>query len=142
MSIFQINSKLKSPSPSVSLGLSRTQIVKKSCTLTTQPVSSVLRCVYATARPACTRNPQKSPPALRFPVADAVVAPFRDVGCIELSNVTGFILNVPSNMRWGPFRLPLKRQHWIGVREVGGTYYNLDSKLRGPQAIGNPDELR
>ncbi|XP_072312252.1 josephin-1 [Eucyclogobius newberryi] len=66
----------------------------------------------------------------------------RDVGSIELSNVTGFILNVPSNLRWGPFRLPLKRQHWIGVREVAGTYYNLDSKLRSPQCIGSPDELR
>uniref|UniRef100_A0A8C6SK54 Josephin-1 n=1 Tax=Neogobius melanostomus TaxID=47308 RepID=A0A8C6SK54_9GOBI len=66
----------------------------------------------------------------------------RDVGSIELSNVTGFILNVPSNLRWGPFRLPLKRQHWIGVREVAGTYYNLDSKLRGPQSIGCPEELR
>ncbi|CAL1604877.1 unnamed protein product [Knipowitschia caucasica] len=66
----------------------------------------------------------------------------RDVGSIELSNVTGFILNVPSNLRWGPFRLPLKRQHWIGVREVSGTYYNLDSKLRTPQSIGRPEELR
>uniref|UniRef100_A0AAQ4QIB2 Josephin-1 n=1 Tax=Gasterosteus aculeatus aculeatus TaxID=481459 RepID=A0AAQ4QIB2_GASAC len=65
----------------------------------------------------------------------------RDVCSIELSNVTGFILNVPSNLRWGPLRLPLKRQHWIGVREVGGVYYNLDSKLRGPQPIGSPDEL-
>nr|XP_057917616.1 josephin-1 [Doryrhamphus excisus] len=66
----------------------------------------------------------------------------RDVGSIELSNVTGFILNVPSNLRWGPLQLPLKRQHWIGVREVAGVYYNLDSKLRGPQPIGSPDELR
>lgn len=86
--------------------------------------------------------PQKSQLVLQFPFANAVFASFRDVGCIELSNVTGFILNVPSNMRWGPFRLPLKRQHWIGVREVGGIYYNLDSKLRGPQPIGNSDELR
>uniref|UniRef100_A0A3Q2ZY19 Josephin-1 n=1 Tax=Kryptolebias marmoratus TaxID=37003 RepID=A0A3Q2ZY19_KRYMA len=66
----------------------------------------------------------------------------RDVGSIELSNVEGFILNVPSNLRWGPLRLPLKRQHWIGVREVGGVYYNLDSKLRNPQPIGSSDELR
>ncbi|XP_015243064.1 josephin-1 [Cyprinodon tularosa] len=66
----------------------------------------------------------------------------RDVDRIELSNVEGFILNVPSNLRWGPLRLPLKRQHWIGVREVGGVYYNLDSKLRNPQPIGSPDELR
>lgn len=66
----------------------------------------------------------------------------RDVASIQLSNVTGFILNVPSNLRWGPLRLPLKRQHWIGVREVGGVYYNLDSKLRSPQVIGDPEELR
>ncbi|XP_062859198.1 josephin-1 [Trichomycterus rosablanca] len=66
----------------------------------------------------------------------------RDVCSISLPNVTGFILNVPSNLRWGPLRLPLKRQHWIGVREVGGVYYNLDSKLRSPHAIGTADELR
>uniref|UniRef100_A0A8C1PX79 Josephin-1 n=1 Tax=Cyprinus carpio TaxID=7962 RepID=A0A8C1PX79_CYPCA len=66
----------------------------------------------------------------------------RDVSSIALPNVTGFILNVPSNLRWGPLRLPLKRQHWIGVREVGGIYYNLDSKLRSPHAIGTADELR
>ncbi|KAK5905611.1 hypothetical protein CgunFtcFv8_001556 [Champsocephalus gunnari] len=66
----------------------------------------------------------------------------RDVGSIELSNVTGFILNVPSNLRWGPLMLPLKRQHWMGVREVGGVYYNLDSKLRSPQPIGAPDHVR
>ncbi|TRY77522.1 hypothetical protein DNTS_028240, partial [Danionella cerebrum] len=66
----------------------------------------------------------------------------RDVSSIALQNVTGFILNVPSNLRWGPLRLPLKRQHWIGVREVGGVYYNLDSKLRCPHAIGDSDELR
>lgn len=69
-------------------------------------------------------------------------SPPRDVSSIELSNVTGFILNVPSNLRWGPLRLPLKRQHWIGVRDVGGTYYNLDSKLRSPQPIGDADSLR
>lgn len=91
------------------------------------PVSSRL----CTLRRFCGRNSQVN-----------VVVSSRDVGCIELSNVTGFILNVPSNMRWGPFRLPLKRQHWIGVREVGGIYYNLDSKLRSPQPIGNSDELR
>ncbi|XP_035254596.1 josephin-1-like [Anguilla rostrata] len=66
----------------------------------------------------------------------------RDVGSIALPNVMGFILNVPSNLRWGPLRLPLKRQHWIGVREVGGIYYNLDSKLRCPHAIGPSEELR
>ena len=75
-------------------------------------------------------------------VSSAPVWWCRDVGSIALSHVTGYILNVPSNLRWGPLRLPLKRQHWIGVREVGGVYYNLDSKLRGPHPIGSADELR
>lgn len=78
----------------------------------------------------------------KFTKTKCCLSSSRDVGSIELSNVTGFILNVPSNLRWGPLRLPLKRQHWIGVREVGGVYYNLDSKLRSPQPIGSPDELR
>ncbi|XP_044533495.1 josephin-1 isoform X2 [Gracilinanus agilis] len=43
---------------------------------------------------------------------------------------------------WGPLKLPLKRQHWICVREVGGTYYNLDSKLKMPEWIGGESELR
>ncbi|XP_075689696.1 josephin-1 [Rhinoderma darwinii] len=66
----------------------------------------------------------------------------RDVGLISLSNVTGFIMNLPSSLSWGPLKLPLKRQHWICVREVGGTYFNLDSKLKRPVRIGNDNDLR
>ncbi|XP_072277192.1 josephin-1 [Pyxicephalus adspersus] len=66
----------------------------------------------------------------------------RDVGLISLSNVTGFIMNLPSSLSWGPLKLPLKRQHWICVREVCGTYFNLDSKLKRPERIGNDDDLR
>lgn len=54
----------------------------------------------------------------------------------------GFIMNLPSSLCWGPLKLPLKRQHWICVREVGGTYYNLDSKLKMPEWIGGESELR
>lgn len=32
--------------------------------------------------------------------------------------------------------LPLKRRHWITIREIDGIYYNLDSKIEGPQQIG------
>lgn len=67
---------------------------------------------------------------------------FRDVNVIALSNVMGFIMNLPSSLCWGPLKLPLKRQHWICVREVGGTYYNLDSKLKVPEWIGGESELR
>ncbi|KAG9483777.1 hypothetical protein GDO78_009609 [Eleutherodactylus coqui] len=66
----------------------------------------------------------------------------RDVGLISLTNVTGFIMNLPSSLSWGPLKLPLKRQHWICVREVSGTYFNLDSKLKRPVRIGNDDDLR
>ncbi|KAE8611463.1 hypothetical protein XENTR_v10012460 [Xenopus tropicalis] len=65
-----------------------------------------------------------------------------DVNLICLSNVTGFIMNLPSSLSWGPLKLPLKRQHWICVREVGGNYYNLDSKLKRPEWIGSEDDLR
>ncbi|KAL3051123.1 hypothetical protein OYC64_001407 [Pagothenia borchgrevinki] len=58
----------------------------------------------------------------------------RDVGSIELSNVTGFILNVPSNLRWGPLMLPLKRQHWMGVREVGGGLLQPGLQAAQPSA--------
>ena len=54
----------------------------------------------------------------------------------------GFIMNLPSSLCWGPLKLPLKRQHWICVREVGGAYYNLDSKLKMPEWIGGESELR
>ncbi|KAG8511170.1 Josephin-1 [Galemys pyrenaicus] len=66
----------------------------------------------------------------------------RDVSAIALTNVMGFIMNLPSSLCWGPLKLPLKRQHWICVREVGGTYYNLDSKLKMPEWIGGESELR
>ncbi|KAF1568924.1 UNVERIFIED_CONTAM: Josephin-1, partial [Eudyptes pachyrhynchus] len=66
----------------------------------------------------------------------------RDGGVIALTNVMGFIMNLPSSLCWGPLKLPLKRQHWICVREVGGAYYNLDSKLKMPEWIGGESELR
>ena len=66
----------------------------------------------------------------------------RDVGTIALTNVMGFIMNLPSSLCWGPLKLPLKRQHSICVREVGGAYYNLDSKLKLPEWIGSKSKLR
>lgn len=54
----------------------------------------------------------------------------------------GFILNVPSNVSLGFVALPLRRQHWLAVRQHRGTYYNLDSKLPAPVAIGGEEELR
>ncbi len=41
----------------------------------------------------------------------------------------------------GYVKLPLKRKHWITVRKVQGSYYNLDSKLDAPKVIGQEKEL-
>lgn len=32
--------------------------------------------------------------------------------------------------------LPLRRRHWITIRQIQGNFYNLDSKLESPQLIG------
>ncbi|KAB0377642.1 hypothetical protein FD755_012086 [Muntiacus reevesi] len=66
----------------------------------------------------------------------------RDVGATALTNVMGFIMNPPSSLCWGPLKLPLKRQRCICVREVGGAYDNLDSKLKMPEWTGGESELR
>ncbi|XP_010001122.1 PREDICTED: josephin-2, partial [Chaetura pelagica] len=66
----------------------------------------------------------------------------RSLEQVVLGQVLGFILNVPSGVTLGTFTLPLRRQHWVAVRELQGTFYNLDSKLREPVAIGGEAELR
>lgn len=66
----------------------------------------------------------------------------RSVQSLRLDKVQGFILNVPSRVSLGIVSLPLRRRHWLAVRQVGGNYYNLDSKLKGPTCIGGEVELR
>lgn len=65
----------------------------------------------------------------------------KDPSCIQLDYVSGFILNVPSDYRLGFVPLPLRRRHWIAIRQVDGLYYNLDSKLDSPTLIGSDEEL-
>lgn len=60
----------------------------------------------------------------------------RDPSCLQLDYISGYILNVPSDYRLGFVLLPLKRRHWVAVRQVDGTYYNFDSKLETPLLIG------
>lgn len=45
-------------------------------------------------------------------------------------------MNIPNDYHIGYIRLPLQRRHWIAIRKVGNCYYNLDSKLKEPLAIG------
>ena len=65
------------------------------------------------------------------------------IDALQLAAVVGFILNVPSQPKLGPFTIPIpKRGHWITVREIDGTWYNLDSKLKVPQLLGDEEGLR
>nr|CAH7751793.1 unnamed protein product [Callosobruchus chinensis] len=65
----------------------------------------------------------------------------KDPSCLNLSNICGFILNVPSDYKISFITLPLRRKHWIAIREINGIFYNLDSKLDAPQLIGQESEL-
>lgn len=61
----------------------------------------------------------------------------RDPSILNLECISGYILNVPSDYKFSFITLPLKRKHWIAIREIdAGHYYNLDSKLESPQHIG------
>ena len=60
----------------------------------------------------------------------------RGVASLPLDSLLGFILNLPSDATLGGIPLPWKRKHWIAVREVGGVYLDLDSKLKQPEPIG------
>lgn len=65
----------------------------------------------------------------------------RDINLLEPKNITGFILNTPTDYKWGVLRLPFKRKHWIAIKRLGSAYYNLDSKLDAPELIGKEDDL-
>lgn len=60
----------------------------------------------------------------------------RDPATLNLCNISGFILNIPSEYRFGWVLLPLRRRHWVAIKHIRGNYYNLDSKLERPQLIG------
>lgn len=63
----------------------------------------------------------------------------KDPSSIDFSRIVGLILNIPSEMKFLPLRL--NRKHWIAIKEIGNTFYNLDSKLDHPHAIGKETEL-
>jgi len=63
----------------------------------------------------------------------------RDPSNIVFSNIYGLILNVPSEMKFLPLRL--NRKHWIAVKQIEDTFYNLDSKFDRPSVIGKVPDL-
>lgn len=65
----------------------------------------------------------------------------KDPDTIEMTdNTLGFIMNIPSEYKLGFVTLPLKRRHWYTIRQIDQIYYNLDSKLDRPLAIGSSRE--
>ncbi|XP_007649016.1 josephin-2 isoform X2 [Cricetulus griseus] len=66
----------------------------------------------------------------------------RPLSQLALPQVLGLILNLPSPVSLGLLALPLRRRHWVALRQVDGIYYNLDSKLRAPEALGGEDGVR
>ena len=66
---------------------------------------------------------------------------FRNIKCLLPENIQGFILNTPSEYKWGLLHFPFKRKHWIAIRRIQDKYYNLDSKLDTPEVIGDEDSL-
>uniref|UniRef100_F1ME39 ubiquitinyl hydrolase 1 n=1 Tax=Bos taurus TaxID=9913 RepID=F1ME39_BOVIN len=66
----------------------------------------------------------------------------RPLSQLALPRVLGLILNLPSPVSLGLLSLPLRRRHWVALRQVDGVYYNLDSKLRAPEVLGDEDGVR
>lgn len=65
----------------------------------------------------------------------------KDPNCIVTEKIIGFVLNVPNKYDLGFIAVPLLgRRHWISIKKVGNQYWNLDSKLKTPQALGNETE--
>ncbi|XP_048763987.1 josephin-2-like [Ostrea edulis] len=65
----------------------------------------------------------------------------KNIKCLLPENIQGFILNTPSECKWGLLHFPFKRKHWIAVRKIEDIYYNLDSKLDSPEPIGDKESL-
>ncbi|XP_066146105.1 josephin-2-like isoform X2 [Euwallacea fornicatus] len=59
----------------------------------------------------------------------------KDPSCLNLNNIIGLILNIPSDYKLS-FLTILKRRHWIALKKLNGQFYNLDSKLTQPLLIG------
>ena len=62
----------------------------------------------------------------------------KDPDTIDTSQIVGLILNIPSKYEFiGLLTVPLLgKRHWVAIKEIEGTFYNLDSKLKEPEILG------
>ncbi|KAG5882051.1 hypothetical protein JTB14_007713 [Gonioctena quinquepunctata] len=54
----------------------------------------------------------------------------KDPSCLNLTNICGYILNVPSDYKIGFITLPLQRKHWLDNPQVIGSDTDLLNYLR------------
>lgn len=67
----------------------------------------------------------------------------RTIDDLEFGKALGFILNIPSKLIGSWPSAMLNRRHWLALRKVEDCgYYNLDSKLKQPQLIGDEEALK
>lgn len=66
----------------------------------------------------------------------------KKVSSIELARVSGVILNTMSTMQVGFFKLPIRRRHWVAIQAISGEYWNLDSKMKQPEKIGDHSQFK
>ncbi|KAI4811113.1 hypothetical protein KUCAC02_014033 [Chaenocephalus aceratus] len=66
----------------------------------------------------------------------------RTVQSLCMSKVHGFILNVPSRMSLGIVSLPLRRRHWLAVRQVNGPVLQPGLQTEEPSMYWGEAELR
>ena len=59
---------------------------------------------------------------------------------VDLDQLVGCILNVPNDWKIGWLTFPMNRRHWIALKDIGGVWYNLDSKIKEPEIIGGKHE--
>jgi len=63
----------------------------------------------------------------------------RELSQLHPENIFGFLINSPSRMSVMFVPLPYHGKHWIAIRRVSDTYYELDSKRSEPLVIGKSD---
>ena len=65
----------------------------------------------------------------------------KDPRIIKLDSIVGCILNVPNDWKVGWISLPFNRKHWIAFKKINNVWYNLDSKIKTPEEIGEDEEF-
>nr|CAG4651457.1 EOG090X0HOM [Simocephalus serrulatus]SVE94598.1 EOG090X0HOM [Simocephalus serrulatus] len=65
----------------------------------------------------------------------------RKITAHEINSSMGLILNLPSPSKVGSLLFPFRTKHWLAIRQFDSVYYNLDSKLKSPEPIGDVNQL-